>query len=149
MANDTLVRNLAVGGLIEDNPLTSGAVTLTSAGLAALSAIASTQVAKIILDPDGLNGAPEVVYVTAHTAAATTATITRGRESTAARQHDRDVPWIHGPTLWDFFPAITKAGAITDADFPHAPPDGTQGIDTTNNRLYTRVATVWKYAALT
>lgn len=140
---------MAVGGLVEDNPLASGATTLTSAGLAALPAIGSTQVAKGVFDPDGRSGEPEIFYITAHTAAATTATIVRGREGTTARQHDRDTRWSNVMTLWEVFPAIIKAGAITDADFTHAPPDGTMGLDTTNNRLYVRIATVWKYAGLT
>lgn len=102
MANELRVRALAVGGLVEDNPLTAGATALASAGLAAMPAIGTTQHAAIIWDPDGLNGAPEVGWVTAHTLGATTATVARGQEGTTARQHDRDVPWIHGPTLWDF-----------------------------------------------
>ena len=102
MANELRVRALAVGGLIEDNPLSGAATALTSAGLAAAPAIGATQHLAIVLDPDGLNGAPEVAWVTAHTAGATTATIARGQEGTVARSHDRDVPWIHGATLWDF-----------------------------------------------
>lgn len=102
MANETRVRALAVGGLIEDNPLAIGAVLLTSAGLAALPAIGATEHAAIILDPDGDFGAPEIVWVTAHALAANTATIVRAREGTVARVHDRDVPWVHGPTVWDF-----------------------------------------------
>lgn len=96
------VRTNFLGGLIEDNPLASGATTFTSAGLAALPAIGSTQHMPLILDPDGVGGAPEIVYVTAHTAAATTATITKGQEGTVARAHDRDIPWLHGPTVKDF-----------------------------------------------
>lgn len=149
MANDKRLRAVGVGGLVEDNPLTSSATTLTSAGLAALPAVGSTEQAAIVLDPDGVFGAPEIAWVTAHTAAATTATIVRAREGSTARQHDRDVPWEHGPTPWDHSPALTKAGAVTDADFPHAPPDGTQALDTTNNRLYVRIATVWRYSTLT
>ena len=102
MANELRVRTNFLGGLIEDNPLASGATTLTSAGLAAMPAIGSTQHMAIILDPDGVGGAPEIVYVTAHTAAATTATITKGQEGTTARAHDRDTPWLHGPTIKDF-----------------------------------------------
>lgn len=149
MANEKRLRALAVGGLIEDNPLTNVATTLTSAGLTALPAVGSTEHAAVVLDPDGKFGAPEIAWVTAHTAGATTATIVRAREGSTARQHDRDVPWIHGPTPWDFSPALTKAGAVTDADFTHAPPDGTQALDTTNNRLYVRIAAVWRYSTLT
>jgi hypothetical protein len=149
MANDKRLRAQAVGGLVEDNPLTISATTLTSAGLAALPAVGSTEQAAIMLDPDGAFGAPEVAYVTAHTAGATTATVVRAREGSTARQHDRDVPWVHGPTPWDYSPALTKAGAVTDADFVHAPPDGTQAHDTTNNRLYVRINGTWRYTTLT
>lgn len=102
MANELRSRTAFVGGLVEDNPLTSGATTLTSAGLAALATIDSTNHAAIILDPDGIGGAPEIVYVTTHTAAAATATIARGKESSTARQHAQDTPWIHSATLKEF-----------------------------------------------
>lgn len=102
MANELRVRTNFLGGLTEDNPLASGATTLNSAALAAAPAITSTQHMAIILDPDGVAGAPEVVYITAHTAAATSATILKGQEGTTARAHDRDTPWIHGPTIKDF-----------------------------------------------
>lgn len=109
MANEKRVRSNFLGGLVEDNPLTSAATTLTSAALAAMGTIDTTNHAAIILDPDGINGAPEIAYVTAHTAAATTATVSRGQESTTARQHDRDVPWIHGPTSMDTVGSSAKA----------------------------------------
>lgn len=149
MPNDTRVRTGAVGGQVTDNPLTSGAVALNSDGLAAAPVIGSTQQWAIILDPDGEGGEPEVAWITAHTAAATTATIVRGREGTTARAHLRDVFWVHGPTLWDYGPILIKAGAVSDADFPHAPPDGVYALDVTNNRVYYRIGAVWKYAALT
>lgn len=102
MSNEIRVRQNFLGGKVDDNPLTSGATTLTSSALAALVAIGSTQHAAITLDPDGLAGAPEIVYVTAHTASATTATILRGQESTTARAHNQDIDWIHGATIKDF-----------------------------------------------
>lgn len=102
MANEIRVRQNYLGGYIEDNPLLVGATTLTSASLAAMVAIGSTQHMPLTLDPDGLYGEPEVVYVTAHTATATTATILRAQESSTARQHQQDVPWVHGPTADDF-----------------------------------------------
>lgn len=107
MANELRVRTNFVGGLIEDNPLASGATTLTSAGLASLPAVTSTSHMAIILDPDGRAGNPEIAYVTAHTALATTATITRAQEGTTGRAHDRDTPWIHGPTVADFPVPVT------------------------------------------
>jgi hypothetical protein len=47
---------------------------------------------------------------------------------------------------------LTKAGVPTDADFPtdRPPESGLVGcVDTTNSRLYIRVGSTWKYAALT
>lgn len=103
MANELRVRQNFLGGLIEDNPLTSSATTLTSAALAAMVAIGSTQHLPIILDPDGLYGEPEIAYITAHAAGATTATILRAQEGTTARAHPQDQRWSHGPTMQDFF----------------------------------------------
>ena len=102
MANELRTRTNFVGGLVEDNPLTNVATTLTSAGLAALPVIDTTNHAAIILDPDGIHGAPEIVWVTAHSASSTTATITRAQESTSARQHLRDTYWVHTATVKDF-----------------------------------------------
>ena len=102
ISNELRVRQLAVGGLVEDNPLTSGATTLTSAGLAAVSGgIGSTQHLAIVLDPDGIDGAPEIAYVTALTAGAGSATVARGQEDTTARSHAAGTPWVHGPTPRD------------------------------------------------
>lgn len=102
MANEIRVRQNFLGGLVEDNPLSSGATSMTSAGLSALQVIGSTQHLALTLDVDGVFGEPEIVYVTTHTGAATTATILRGQEGTTARQHNQDTPWVHGPTTRDF-----------------------------------------------
>ena len=87
MANEIRTRTNFVGGLIEDNPLSAVATTLTSAGLANLPVIDSTNHAALILDPDGVDGNAEIVWVTSHTASATSATILRAQEGTTARQH--------------------------------------------------------------
>lgn len=104
MANEIRTRQNFVGGLIEDNPLTSGATTLTSASLGYMTAVTSTSHMPIILDPDGVFGEPEVAYVTAHSAGGITATIARGQEGTTARQHSRDTPWLHGTLTSDLQP---------------------------------------------
>lgn len=102
MANEARLRQLALGGLVEDNPLTSGATTLTSGALAAVSGgVGSTQYLAIVIDPDGNDGAPEIVHVTALTGGAGSATIARGREGTTARQHDAGTPWVHAVTPYD------------------------------------------------
>jgi hypothetical protein len=113
VSNELRVRTNFAGGLVEDNPLTSTATTLTSAGLASLPAVGSTQHMALIVDPDAVGGNPEIVHVTAHTALATTATIVRAREGTAGREHLRDTPWLHGPTVRDFPLIVAKTADET------------------------------------
>lgn len=119
-----------VGGLIEDNPLTTLATTLTSAALSALPEVTAPDYVPITLDSDGIAGAPEITYITAHAAGATTATISRGAEGTTARQHAQDIRWTHGPTLEDF---ITGPDVV-NVDLAHPPADhlnwGTRTMNT-------------------
>lgn len=118
MANEIRLRQNFLGGKVEDNPLSAVATTLTSAGLAYMSAVTSTSHMPFVLDPDGIFGEPEIAYVTAHTGGATTATIARGQEGTTARGHQRDVDWVHGPTTRDFFSGCkaTMTGTVTIAN---------------------------------
>lgn len=80
----------------------AGTTTLSSAAFATLPVVASPDVLAIVLDPDAGAGAPEIVFVTAHTASATTVTVTRGQESTTARAHASGVAWRHAATAADF-----------------------------------------------
>jgi len=102
MANDIRVRQGFMSGTITDNPLTSGATTFNSAALASVVAVGSTEQVAVTLDPTGSAGAPEIVWITAHTASATSATILRGQEGTTARQHASGISWVHSPTTKDF-----------------------------------------------
>lgn len=104
----TRVRTDNVFGTITDNPLTSGATTMNSAGLANLAAVSSAE-AIIILDPNRLNGAPEIVVVTAHTGGATSAPIQRGQFGTSARQHPQGTQWVHGPIAGNATTYVTAA----------------------------------------
>jgi len=52
-----------------------------------------------ILDSDGLS--VEIVHVTAYTSAATTATITRGKEGSTAQAWTNGDTFVHGPTAYD------------------------------------------------
>ena len=120
MANEIRVRQNFLGGLVENNPLASTDTTLSSTSLAAMIAVGSTQHLPIVLDQDGRFGDPEIVYVTAHTAGATTATIARAQEGSIARAHIRDVPWVHGPILSDFPAAplqVTGTTTLTALQF--------------------------------
>jgi hypothetical protein len=114
------IRTNNVFGTTTNNPLLVGGTTLNSAGLANLGVVAGSDTAIITLDPNRVSGAPEIVIVTAHTAAATSATITRGAEGTAAREHPLGTFWAHAPTVVDWgsdwaswTPAVTQSGSVT------------------------------------
>lgn len=113
------LRSNNVFGTTTDAPLTAGATTVNSAGLANLAAVTGSNTAVITLDPNRVNGAPEIVIVTAHTGSATSATITRGAEGTSAREHPAGTFWVHAPTTTDwgtdwaaFTPTITQAVTV-------------------------------------
>ena len=80
--------------------LASGGTTLEGAALADLPVISGDQVA-VVIDPDEDTDSFEVVYVTAHTLSATTATISRAKEGTTSPSN-----W---PSGTKFVAAITKA----------------------------------------
>ena len=108
-----------VSGTITDNPLLIGATTMNSAALANIPEVTSPDICALVLDADGSAAAPEIVYITAHTAAATSATIVRAREGTTAVEHPQTTDWAHCPTIEDFFPDNTTAGHLltcTDAN---------------------------------
>lgn len=108
-------RTAFLSGTITDNPLTNVATTINSAALASLPAIASPDIAVLVLDPTGSAGAPEVVYVTAHTGSATSATISRGQEGSSARQHASGIAWVHGPTTYDLKGWRLEGQTLTEA----------------------------------
>jgi len=108
VANERRVRANNVQGTVSDNPLSSGATTLNSAGLANLPAIGATEHAILVLDPLRVAGAPEIVFVSAHTGAATSATVTRGYYGTSARSHNSGTLWVHAATLDDLIKICTS-----------------------------------------
>lgn len=91
-----------VTGVVDNNPLAVGGTTLNSSALADLPEVVSPDIAVLILDPDEQAGAAEIIHVTAHTAAATSATILRGQEGSVAREHLQNTKWVHGPTEDDW-----------------------------------------------
>lgn len=84
-----------------DAALTAVSTTLSSPALAAMQAVASPDTMMIALNPDQVGTAAEIVTVTAHTAAATTATITRGSDGTTAIAHVSGIDWVHGAGAFD------------------------------------------------
>lgn len=106
----TRIRANNAMGLITDNPLTPSATSFNSALLNLLPAVPGGNHAVVTLDPLRQFGNPEIVIVTAHTGAATVATITRGAYGTIARAHPQDTVWIHAPLDEDFI-EVTTSGA--------------------------------------
>lgn len=101
MANELRVRQNFLGGLVRDDPLADTDTYFNSDSLPAMVAIGSTQHLPVILDPDGIYGEPEIVYVISHPALDEAAQISRGMEGTVAREHPLDTPWVHGPLKSD------------------------------------------------
>lgn len=104
MANEVRRRTNNVQGTLSST-MNSTQTSMNSAGLANLEAISSTEHAAICIDPGRTAGAPEIVWVTAHTGSATSATVSRGKEGTSARAHSSTEEWVHAPTAaTDFLP---------------------------------------------
>lgn len=93
MSNEIRSRTNFVSGTLSV-ALSNVDTTMSSAGLASLAVIDSTNYAAIAIEN-------EIVWVTTHTAAATTATILRAQEGTSAAAHSINVAWQHGPTAFD------------------------------------------------
>ena len=107
----TLYSNLK-GGSITDAPLSNVATTINSAAFADLPAVTGSDTMWITLDPAGANGAPEIVSVTAHTAAATSVTVVRAQQSTTARSHPVSTVWAHSLTTTDIARIATLEGQL-------------------------------------
>lgn len=104
----TRVRTNFVSGNVDNAPLAVGDQTLESADLADLPAIASPDIAVLVLGP--LTETPEIVHVTAHSAGATTATIARGQEGSAEAEWAQGTGWDHTPTADDYGAAFANDG---------------------------------------
>jgi hypothetical protein len=127
-----------LSGLIDDNPLTSGATTLTSTELGSLPAVGSSEHVALVLDPTST--AVEIVYVTAHTGSATTATVVRGREGTTARAHASTVQWVHVATASDW---TTVGDSNDEPSGTGLPYEGQTYIDTTNDEWQIYSGSAW------
>lgn len=107
------IRDNGVFGTTTDNPLSAGATTFNSNELSLLSQVSGDH-AIITLDPTREFGNPEIIIVTAHTVAATIATITRGAYGTSARSHPQGTSWVHAPVDEDFIEVVTSGTRPTN-----------------------------------
>lgn len=147
-----------LSGLLSADP-GSGGVTLSSAQFAAMPVVAAPNTMRLTLDPDGASGfGPEIVTVTAHAAAATTCTVTRGNEvgfgGVAGRSHAVNTVWRHSLTHADMEEMREPAGRIstTIAATPDAGClfiDGSTvvGAQTTYPTTWGRIPASWKSGA--
>jgi hypothetical protein len=117
VANEKRLRANFVAGAL-DAGLATTATSMSSPGLADLPAVDATNHVALSIttrDSDGRVTAKEIVYVTAHTAAATTATIARGKEGTSdpGTTWAAGTKWVHAPTARDFprSQSLLKTGA--------------------------------------
>lgn len=89
-----------------DVALSDSDTVMESVALADAPVVADGDVLVVILDPLEEAGIGECVYVTAHTAASNTATITRGEEQASGhsppRAHGTGIAWANNPTPADF-----------------------------------------------
>ena len=88
--------------------------TATAAVFATLPVISGTDYAWLVIDPDATAGAPEVVKITAHTAASTSATISRGQQGSSARSHLAAVRVTNPVTKADLDSFVTGAADLVD-----------------------------------
>ncbi len=77
--------------------ITDSATTIFSAEFADIQAI-SADTMSIVLDPQGVDGDPEIVTITNHGASDTDVTVTRGANN---RAHAADTRWVHAVTAAD------------------------------------------------
>jgi hypothetical protein len=113
MANEVRLRSNFALGTITDNPLAIGATTVNSAAFTNLPVVDTTNHLMLVLDPTGINGAPEIVRVTAHAVSSTACTITRATEGTNARAHQQNETRFLAPTRYDYETLALQAGRPT------------------------------------
>jgi hypothetical protein len=104
MPNEKRLRTNLVAGALSAG-ISNVDTTISSAGLADLGVVDATNHAAITLFSADANGrilTKEIVYVTAHTAGATTATVQRAQEGTAAQAWSSGATWAHTATTKDF-----------------------------------------------
>lgn len=83
-----------VYGVIKETTLDT-AITMRSDQFVGLPIIAAPNTLTLICDPVQRTGAPEVVYITAHSSATDTVTVLRGQEGTAARNYIAGDDFVH------------------------------------------------------
>lgn len=117
----SLGSTLLIGGLTIDE------ADLDATGLSGLIQVDESHM-PLILDPGGVNGDPEIVWITDFdVSGGGDATIVRAQEGTTAREHPSGTTFIQGPTAYDHnYGSLTSASvsgsvdiAADEAEFYH------------------------------
>ncbi|HEX5525172.1 MAG TPA: hypothetical protein VFX53_17135 [Pedococcus sp.] len=109
-----LPANYSFGTLTGAASISDTTLTSTDFGTRLASSLSTTNYVPMTLQ-DPSTGNFEIVWVSAHTAAATTCTVTRGKEGTSARAWGTGTLWVTAPTLRDgVLPVATRASLPTD-----------------------------------
>lgn len=102
--------------------------TLSAAAFAALPSTYSTGTYLPLVLHDPALGLYELVWVTAHTAASTSVTVVRGRQSTTARAWPSGTQVVNAPTIRDTTLPLARASLPTDAHVGMRVPVSDEGV---------------------
>lgn len=135
MANELRVRaNLLPTLVLTSAYDPSSDTTIAAAELASWPVIDATNHMAVMVDWDRATGTPFILYITAHSSGATTATVAKDQEGTTATSVPIGTECIHGPTVQDY---------ILSIDSPHG---GDLGYDVAFNRQgETTLPTGWSW----
>lgn len=89
---------VSVGSITLTNTGGIGDSAVSFASAPVFPSISSSDLVKIIVEPDTPN--EEIIYMSPYVAGATTGTALRGQEGSIKRAHT-GVAWVHGPTAFD------------------------------------------------
>jgi hypothetical protein len=103
--------NYAFGVLTSAAAISDTTLTSTDFATRLPSGLSTTTYVPITLQ-DPSTGLFEIVWANAHTAAATTCTVLRGREGTSARAWGSGTLWVVAPTLRDGVLPVANAAAL-------------------------------------
>lgn len=130
-----ILQNFVGGSLSFD--LTVGGTSMVSPAMESVPVIEAPDTMVVVLDPDGIYGAPEIVLVTDHVFGSATATIVRAQETTLARSHFSGTNWVHSLTAGAIASlgggtggGVSGSGVITQAEPPASPADYELWLDT-------------------
>ena len=77
-------------------------VQLTDSSFTVLPTISPGNTLTLTLDPDAVNGEPEIIQVILHSVSASSVFMTRGMEGTTARAHPVGTRWVNSVTVADY-----------------------------------------------